>query len=140
MRIEKRGDSEYLVGAPDKCDGCNDVHVVGGPCCDHLNGEHLAATCPRGDGACEILARWPIERASSAAALRSADEIAREMVPDARRDGAESCWRSCVRDEADYVPLEPQPDELTAQQIVADARALIVRMIERWQRAERSER
>lgn len=60
--------------------------------------------------------------------LRPAEEIAREMVPEPRYEGAD--WRSCIRDEADYVPLEVQYDEPSAQQIVYDARALVARLIE----------
>jgi hypothetical protein len=65
MRIEKRGDGEYLIGAPEACDGCDETHAEGGPCCHHLNGEHLAVGWPKRDGACEILVRWPIEPAQT---------------------------------------------------------------------------
>jgi hypothetical protein len=66
MRIEKRGDTEYLTGAPEECDGCEDVHVGGGACCHHLDGEHLAVAWPGNDGASKVLARWPIEQAAQA--------------------------------------------------------------------------
>ena len=65
MRIEKRGDTEYLIGAPDACDGCDEVHQSSEPCCHHLNGEHLAVAWPGSDGASEILARWPIDPATA---------------------------------------------------------------------------
>lgn len=64
-RIEVRDGVEWLVAAPDECDGCAAEHEVGGPCCHHLNGEHLAVAYPNSDGDCEILARWPIEPAGT---------------------------------------------------------------------------
>lgn len=60
MRIEKRSDGEYLVGAPATCDGCDDEHASGETCCHHLNGEHLSVSWNDNNGAEKILARWPI--------------------------------------------------------------------------------
>jgi hypothetical protein len=70
MRIEKRSDADYLIGAPVECDGCDEVSEDGEVCCHHLNGEHLAVSHPRSDGACEILARWPIDPATATTAPR----------------------------------------------------------------------
>lgn len=64
-RIEVRDGVEWLVGAPAECDGCAAEHEGGGPCCHHLDGEHLAVAYPNSDGDCEILARWPIEPAGT---------------------------------------------------------------------------
>lgn len=80
MRIEKRDGVEYLFGAPDACDGCDEVHVDGDVCCHHLNGEHLAVAWPNSDGASEILARWPIE-----AAVAPTDPFALGVVDGLRR-------------------------------------------------------
>jgi hypothetical protein len=113
MRIEKRGEDEWLIGAPDACDGCDEFAEDGGQCCHHLSGEHLAVAWPGNDGASLIFARWPIEAsanvagqsvvpmlppgtvhgpiesadaffAAPASTPRPAEEIAREMVPEPR--------------------------------------------------------
>lgn len=76
MHIEKRGNVEYLIGAPDACDGCDAVNE-GGACCHHLNGEHLSVAWPSSDGACEILSRWPIVAESAAFARGVLDGLRR---------------------------------------------------------------
>jgi hypothetical protein len=89
MRIESRVDGEWLVdvvGDFSDCDKelacsrhCDGYHIAGGEydadgaikiICHHLNGEHLAVSHPRRDGASEILARWPIDPATATTAPR----------------------------------------------------------------------
>lgn len=113
MRIEKREDGEYLVDAPIDCDVCDAVHVDAGPCCHHLNGEHLAVSYPGGDGVCFILARWPIESApapqperlfSTPAEARAASaEHIRTLAAEINRDlAAGQRWFSALK------PLFPE--------------------------------
>lgn len=59
--------------------------------------------------------------------MRPVEEVAREMVPDAQYERVD--WRIRIQDSDDYVPLEPQYDAASAQQIVEDARGILVRLV-----------
>lgn len=109
MRIENRGDTEYLVGAPEECDGCDEVHVESGACCHHLGGEHLAVGYSGSDGACKILARWPIGPAQTAP-----DQFALGVVEGLRRVA------SMMRDLDGRVVFAERKLELLAECIAAE--------------------
>lgn len=63
--------------------------------------------------------------------MKTIEEIAVEMVPEPRADGK---WRTHIvepGEDGDWVPLEPQRDRLDADCLVADARGIIARLVER---------
>jgi hypothetical protein len=60
MRIERRVEGEWLIGATDESDGCGITDPNGRFMCSrHFDGEHMATGIDRGDGR-RVFARWPI--------------------------------------------------------------------------------
>lgn len=67
--------------------------------------------------------------------MKSAREVAEEMVREPYGDAGE--WRSHICDDVDYVPLEVKSSLDFADDIVADACALIERLVTRERAAAR---
>jgi hypothetical protein len=128
MRIEKRGNTEYLIGDGAGC-RAGSVH---GLCTAHFDGHHLAVGIDMGAGR-PVYHRWPIEQPSPAAAsaspLRPAEEIAREMI--VRVDEEERfCWFALLKYGDDRRALACMNEEDTYKAAHDDAVGWLTRLIE----------
>jgi hypothetical protein len=132
MRIEKRGDTEYLIGDGTGC-GIGSVH---GLCTAHIDGHHLATGLDIGFGR-PVYHRWPIEPAASITISRSAEEIAREMVNVGDFPGTRGYVVS-IDDETSGVDLDTSEvlDKEDLDYLAEHAREFVARLIKRI-RAER---
>lgn len=92
MRIEKRADGEWLVGATDESEGCGalapDCRLV---CARHVDGTHVASGVPRGNGDRPVFARWPIAPAQDERRGTGDDEGCGGPVEACARPGCDEC-------------------------------------------------